>query len=94
MKTFKQSLLRGFAAILDGIDGDTKVAILKGTMKEEYIKHPSYYSFLFGENKEYELCFERLLFDNQWYVALYKNKDLLTEKVVIKPGYTGVKNDY
>lgn len=35
---------------------------------------------------EYELCFERLLFNDQFYVALYKNHELLTNKVVIKPG--------
>lgn len=44
------------------------------------------WSFKFGEG--YELMFEPLLFDNQWYVALYQNQELLTEKVVVKPGYT------
>lgn len=43
--------------------------------------------FRFGDNREYELCFEPLLFDNQMYVALYKNRELLTNKVVVKPGY-------
>lgn len=47
--------------------------------------------FWFGDKHEYELRFEPLLFDNQYYVALYKNQDLLTEKVVIKPGY--IKKD-
>lgn len=45
------------------------------------------FSFRFGDNKEYELCFEPLLFDNQMYVALYKNRELLTNKVVVKPGF-------
>jgi hypothetical protein len=45
------------------------------------------FSFKFGDNDEYELWFEPLLFDNQMYVALYKNQSLLTEKVVVKPGY-------
>lgn len=46
-----------------------------------------YWSFVFGDDGEYELAFEPLFFDGQHYVALYKNKELLTEKVVIKPGY-------
>jgi len=44
------------------------------------------FSFRFGDNREYELCFEPLLFDKQMYVALYKNRTLLTNKVVVKPG--------
>lgn len=44
------------------------------------------FSFRFGDNREYELCFEPLLFDKQMYVALYKNRELLTNKVVVKPG--------
>lgn len=47
----------------------------------------SYWSFSFGENKEYELAFEPLLFDNQMYVCLYKDGEVLTSKVVVKPGY-------
>lgn len=47
-----------------------------------------YFKFTFGENNEYELCFEPLLFDQQMYVALYKNQQLLTNKVVVKPGKT------
>lgn len=38
--------------------------------------------YRFGDG--YELCFEHLLFDNQMYVALYKNKELLTNKVLVK----------
>lgn len=45
------------------------------------------FSFRFGDNHEYELCFEPLLFDKQMYVALYKNRELLTNKVVVKPGF-------
>lgn len=43
-------------------------------------------TFVFHFGGDYELAFEPLLFDNQMYVALYKNKDLLTSKVVVKPG--------
>lgn len=42
------------------------------------------WSYKFGEG--YELCFEPLLWDNQMYVALYKDKSLLTHKIVVKPG--------
>lgn len=45
------------------------------------------FTFRFGDNREYELCFEPLLFDKQMYVALYRNRQLLTTKVVVKPGY-------
>lgn len=45
---------------------------------------PDYYSFKFGDKEEFELCFEPLLFDNQMYVALYKNGELLINKVVVK----------
>lgn len=34
----------------------------------------------------YEFWFEKLLWDNQYYVAIYKNGDLVTEKIVVKPG--------
>ena len=49
-----------------------------------------YFSFTFGDKKEYELCIEPLLF-GQFYIALYKEingeKELiLPEKVVIMPG--------
>lgn len=65
-------------------------ALKKGFTLEDFdpesIGSKGYHSFSFGDNKEYELCFEPLIFDNQYYVALYKNLELLTEKVVVKPG--------
>lgn len=45
------------------------------------------FNYRFGDNNEYEVCFEPLLFDKQMYVAIYKNRQLLTNKVCIKPGY-------
>lgn len=33
-----------------------------------------------------EVRLEPLLFDNQWYLAVYKNGDLVAPKVVVKPG--------
>lgn len=56
-------------------------------------KEPGYYSYVFGKNKEYELAFEPLLFEDQFYVALYRDGELLTNKVVIKPGKE-IKDDY
>lgn len=58
-------------------------ALIEG-FKEQFVAGS--YVFYFGENMEYELCFERLIFDNQYYVALYKDGALLTNKVVVKPG--------
>lgn len=38
----------------------------------------------FGDG--YELWLEKLLFDGQWYIALYKDQELLIPKVVVKIG--------
>lgn len=38
----------------------------------------------FGEG--YELWLEPLIFDGQWYMALYKDKELLIPKVAVKIG--------
>ena len=46
------------------------------------------YSYFDKDGNEYELTFEPCLFDQQMYVAFYRNKDLLVNKVVVKPGYT------
>lgn len=53
-------------------------------LNDGFKREQGYYSFKFGEG--YELCFESLLFDKQYYVALYQNQVLLTDKVVVKPG--------
>lgn len=65
----------------------------KQALNEGFKKTEGYYSFTFGNDNEYELCFEPLLWNNQMYVALYKNKELLTEKVVVKPGFEKEEND-
>lgn len=54
------------------------------TLSKGYKKEDGYFSFKFGDG--YELCFEPLLFDKQWYVALYKDQKLLTDKVVVRIG--------
>lgn len=51
-----------------------------------FIPQEEGFVYRFGENNEYELWFEKLLFNNQYYVALYKDKELQIDKVVIKPG--------
>ncbi len=43
-------------------------------------------SFVYKFGDGYELWFEKLLFDQQWYVALYKDKELMIPKVVVKTG--------
>lgn len=53
-------------------------------LSEGYMGTQHGFVFAFGDG--YELIFEPLLFDNQMYVALYKDHNLLTNKVVIKPG--------
>lgn len=35
----------------------------------------------------YEICLEPLLFDGQWYLAIYKDQNLVTDKICIKSGY-------
>lgn len=59
------------------------------SLEEGYKTVPpmGYFSFKFGHKNRYEVCFEPLLFDEQWYVAIYDKGDLLTNKVVVKPGY-------
>lgn len=82
MKTFEEALKAGFKRT----DNRTGFIVSKDGIEAEF--NEGYWTFTFGNNNEYELCFEPLIFDQQYYVAVYKNKELLTEKVVIKPGYT------
>lgn len=60
----------------------TKEALERGFPKDQHG-----HVFKFGDNNEYELRFEPLIWNDQMYVALYKNESLLTDKVVVKPGY-------
>lgn len=59
------------------------------SLDQEYRRDEFGYVFDFGDG--YKLRFEQLLFDKQMYVALYKDQSLLTEKVVVKPGF--IKNE-
>ncbi len=58
-------------------------ALEKG-FKIKKIDNCVYHQLEFGDG--YKLCFEPLIWDDQYYVALYKDKELLTGKVVVKPG--------
>jgi hypothetical protein len=49
-----------------------------------FVPHDGVPTFSFDDG--YELCIEPLLFDGQFYVALYKDKELLTDKIPCKKG--------
>lgn len=59
---------------------ETLLAISQGFEKDEL----GTYTFKFGEG--YELALEPLIFDEQWYVALYQNEKLLIPKFVVRIG--------
>lgn len=56
----------------------------KESLEKGYLKDEFGYYFKFGNS--YEIRFEPLIFDAQFYVAVYENGILLTDKIVIKPG--------
>ena len=60
-------------------------------LNEGFKKTEDGWVYSFGNG--YELCFEPLLLDNQIYVALYQDQNLLTSKVVVKPGYIKKENE-
>lgn len=90
MKTFFEALKKGFEPVGD-LQSFIKNTEIQAAIPNATISPVEYWTFKFGDNDEYELNFEPLLFENQYYVALYKNQELLTEKVVIKPGF--IKKD-
>ena len=47
-------------------------------------KEPGYWSQTVGD---VEVCLEPLIFEGQFYLAVYKNMDLVGEKICIKLGY-------
>lgn len=61
-------------------------------LDDGYTEQDGYYGFRFGDEGEYELTFESLLF-GQWYVALYRNGELLTEKVPVRRGGSLTKEE-
>lgn len=53
-------------------------------LEKGYQETASGWVFRFGEG--YELYFELLPRDEQMYVSIYKDRILLTNKVIVKPG--------
>lgn len=81
MKSFAEALKDGFAHIKHITD-----PILSKSLHEEGILgDEGYYTFSFGEHKEYELAVEPAGREDEdiFYIALYKNRILLTEKLQI-----------
>lgn len=50
----------------------------------EYSEVLKYFRHVFGDNNQYELAFEPLIYGNM-YVALYENGELISDKVVVRP---------
>ena len=50
---------------------------------ESWEKKEGYYSLKLGE---YEINLEPLIFDEQWYLAIYRDQSLVTPKIVVKIG--------
>lgn len=80
MKDFSESLKDGFSHITDITDIQ---AVKKFREEGIRIDDEGYYSFAFGEHKEYELCIEPIGEDGQYQIALFKNRILLTEKLPV-----------
>ncbi len=74
-------------ALIDGFEHVTHVNDLESLkdLREEGVRvdDEGYYSFSFGEHKEYELCIEPLSEDNQFQIAIYKNRIPLNVKLPI-----------
>jgi len=81
MQTFQEALEQGFKILGDS---PPSAAFVFEQLHPWATHQNGYWSFKFGDG--YELCFEPLLWDNQYYVALYKDHELLTNKVCVKPG--------
>lgn len=81
MKSFKEALIDGFRHIKSITDREELAH-----MRSEGIQvdQEGYYSFIFGDNKEYELRIEPILDENQYCVSLYKRGILLTQKLPVK----------
>lgn len=81
-KDFYEALSDGFSHITSITDKQTL-----DTLRSEGIRidDEGYYSYGFGQNNsEYELCIEPIHEEGVYLVALYKNRVLLTEKLLIR----------
>ncbi len=75
-----EALTDGFQHIIDITDPETVRWYRDLGVR---IDDEGYYSFSFGEHKEYEMRIEPLGTEDQYYVSLYKNGVLLTERLPV-----------
>lgn len=81
MKGFDEALKDGFTHIEEVTDPEE----LKKLRDEGVlIDSEGYWSFLFGPNQEFELRLEPILEEDVFYIALYENNHLKTEKLPVK----------
>lgn len=88
MQTFDEALKEGFTPVTHNDPSDDPLGYQEAARVAgmDIDKQSWHFDWDDGEN-HYELWFEKLLWDDQYYVAVYKNQELLTNKVVVKPGY-------
>lgn len=80
MKPFIEALHDGFALVKEISDPATlKELRAQGIL----IDTEGYHTYSFGDRKEYELCVEPVGEEGTYYIALYKNRVLLTEKLLV-----------
>jgi hypothetical protein len=80
MKPFAEALRDGFHHVREITD-----PIFLRSLRSEGIRvdDEGYYSFSFGDKKEYELRVEPIGEEGEYQVALYKNNVLMNEKLHI-----------
>lgn len=81
MKSFEEALKDGFTRVTEVTDKETLTKLRQDGVD---VDGEGYYSFLFGDNKEYELRIEPILREGCYAVALYKSSVLITERVPVK----------
>lgn len=55
-------------------------------IEDSYFIKNQFGSMFLELDNGYEVWLEKLIFDDQYYLAIYKDKELVTDKIVIKPG--------
>ena len=79
MKSFIEALNDGFVHITELTDSKHIEQLRSDGV---LVDTDGYWVFSFGEHKEFELCIEPLA-ENRYYVSLYKNRVLITEKLPV-----------
>ncbi len=80
VKDFFEALKDGFIHVTEITDPET---LKKLRSDDILIDEEGYYSFSFGEKKEFELCIEPFGEEGQYCISLYKNRVRLTERLPI-----------